>query len=689
MAINKNFVVRHGFEVSTDLILANADTRKVGIGTTNPQYKLDVAGGIGVTDAYVSGIGTFANELNVGLDGTVLTVLGIGNSIGVGTALPAYLLDIRSPVSTGQTALYVQGDVRITGDLVVEDDLVLDEVTTRNITVSNQATTLNLSATGIGTITTLNSTSGTITNLTSTNLTGTSGTITTFNSTSGTITNLTGTSGTITTLNSTNGTITNLNVTGISTLGTVKVSSGIITATSGIVTYFGDGNFLNLTSNPSRGIGIGTIGGVVGYGITFLDLKGAGVSTSQYNSSLGIATIFFEGGGGGGSISISTTAPVSPGSGDLWYSPDYGRTFIYYDESVVGYGTDAFWVDAAPFNVGIITALTNVSFSPGSALAPSMFFIGDNQTGFFSPAPGQFTVVSSGSSVLNINPSGINVTGITTITNAAGTVKIGIGTTALLVEGNARVTGILTVGSSSITLNGITDTINVGTGLTLSSSGIVAGVITATSFVGSISGTATSTTNIPNLSGDITSVNTVTTLATVNANVGTFGNGTAIPSITVNAKGLITGVTTTAVSSGTAITDDTSTNASRFLTFTSATSGSISAANVSSTKLTFNPSTGLLTVVDINSTSDLNLKENVQTVENALETINTLRGVSFDWKETGRSSYGVIAQELQEILPNLVNDGEVKSVNYNGIIGVLIEAVKELKKEVEDLKRTK
>jgi hypothetical protein len=689
MAINKNFVVRHGFEVSTDLILANADTRKVGIGTTNPQYKLDVAGGIGVTDAYVSGIGTFANELNVGLDGTVLTVLGIGNSIGVGTALPAYLLDIRSPVSTGQTALYVQGDVRITGDLVVEDDLVLDEVTTRNITVSNQATTLNLSATGIGTITTLNSTSGTITNLTSTNLTGTSGTITTFNSTSGTITNLTGTSGTITTLNSTNGTITNLNVTGISTLGTVKVSSGIITATSGIVTYFGDGNFLNLTSNPSRGIGIGTIGGVVGYGITFLDLKGAGVSTSQYNSSLGIATIFFEGGGGGGSISISTTAPVSPGSGDLWYSPDYGRTFIYYDESVVGYGTDAFWVDAAPFNVGIITALTNVSFSPGSALAPSMFFIGDNQTGFFSPAPGQFTVVSSGSSVLNINPSGINVTGITTITNAAGTVKIGIGTTALLVEGNARVTGILTVGSSSITLNGITDTINVGTGLTLSSSGIVAGVITATSFVGSISGTATSTTNIPNLSGDITSVNTVTTLATVNANVGTFGNGTAIPSITVNAKGLITGVTTTAVSSGTAITDDTSTNASRFLTFTSATSGSISAANVSSTKLTFNPSTGLLTVVDINSTSDLNLKENVQTVENALETINTLRGVSFDWKETGRSSYGVIAQELQEILPDLVNDGEVKSVNYNGIIGVLIEAVKELKKEVEDLKRTK
>jgi hypothetical protein len=100
-------------------------------------------------------------------------------------------------------------------------------------------------------------------------------------------------------------------------------------------------------------------------------------------------------------------------------------------------------------------------------------------------------------------------------------------------------------------------------------------------------------------------------------------------------------------------------------------------------------SAGTITATDFNSTSDINLKENVQTVDNALETISALRGVSFDWKETGKSSYGVIAQELEEILPDLVNTGEVKSVNYNGLIGVLIEAVKELKKEVEELKRHK
>ena len=402
-AINKAFVIKNGLEVSTDLILADATTRKVGIGTTAPQYTLHVSGGIGATDLYVSGIATVANQLRVGTSGTVFTVLGVGNSIGVGTALPAFLLDVRSPVSTGQTALYVYGDVRITGDLVVQDDLALDEVTVRNITVSNQATTLNLSATGVGTITTLNSTSGTITNLTSTNLTGTAGTITTLGSTNGTITNLVSTSGTITTFNSTSGTITNLNVTGISTLGTVKVSSGIITATSGIVTYFGDGNFLNLTSNPSRGIGIGTTGGVVGYAVTFINFKGSGVSTAQYNSSTGIATIFFEGGGGGsGSIGIGSTFSAGAANGDLFFHIDYGRIFVYYDEVALGVGTDEYWIDAAPFNAGI-SPVTGVGIQSAGVLVGTgitvLNFIGTGNTFAVSGTTANISIAGDGGAI--------------------------------------------------------------------------------------------------------------------------------------------------------------------------------------------------------------------------------------------------------------------------------------------------
>jgi hypothetical protein len=479
MAVNKNFVVKNGFEVSTDLILANADTNKVGVGTTAPQYTLHVSGGIGATDFYLTGIGTFINELNVGLGGTVLTVLGIGNSIGIGTALPQYLLDIRSPVSTGQTALYVQGDVRITGDLVVEDDLVLDEVTTRNITVSNQATTLNLSATGIGTITTLNSTSGTITNLTSTNLTGTSGTITTFNSTNGSVTNLTGTAATITTFNSTNGSVTNLtgtaatittlsstngtitnltgtaatittlsstngtitNLTGTAaTIGTVQISSGIITATSGIVTYFGDGSKL---TNILSGVGVATAGGTVGTGATILDFRGAGISTVTVAS--GIATINITGGGGGGSIGIGTEFPLSSINGDLFFSAEFGRLFIYYDEVTLGIGTDEFWIDAAPFNQGGLfvskfgdNMFAGLGVTVGSLSSPSVYFNGYTNSGFYSPADNEFGIVVSGTQRLNVNASGINVTGVATATTLSST---------NLNVTNANITGVATATS--------------------------------------------------------------------------------------------------------------------------------------------------------------------------------------------------------------------------------------------------
>jgi hypothetical protein len=261
---------------------------------------------------------------------------------------------------------------------------------------------------------------------------------------------------------------------------------------------------------------------LVGYGITFIDFYGAGVSTAFYDSNVGIATIFFEG-GGSGTIGIGTEFPISSGNGDLFYNIDYGRLFVYYDEIILGVGTDAFWVDAAPFNVGIITSLTNVSFAPGTALNPSIYFIGDSQTGFFSPTLGEVTIVSSGSSVLNINSSGINVTGI---------------------------------------------------------------------------------------------------------------------------------ITSTSVFTGNVV------------------------------------SSGIVTAQDFDSLSDINYKTNVETVENALEIVDSLRGVSFDWKESGTGSYGVIAQELQEVLPELVHGDNPKTVNYNGIIGVLIEAIKELKAEVEELKKS-
>ena len=127
MAVNKNFVVKNGFEVNTDLILANANTKTVGIGSTLPQHSLDVRGGIGATDIIITGLSTFRDDLQVGTSGSVFYVSDATDNVGVGTSLPAYTLDVRGPVSTGTTALYVFGDMHVTGDLEI-DDFTLDEL---------------------------------------------------------------------------------------------------------------------------------------------------------------------------------------------------------------------------------------------------------------------------------------------------------------------------------------------------------------------------------------------------------------------------------------------------------------------------------------------------------------------------------------------------------------------------------
>jgi len=97
--------------------------------------------------------------------------------------------------------------------------------------------------------------------------------------------------------------------------------------------------------------------------------------------------------------------------------------------------------------------------------------------------------------------------------------------------------------------------------------------------------------------------------------------------------------------------------------------------------------TGDVTANDFNSTSDVTLKQDVSVIDNALEMISQLEGVSWKWKESLKPSLGVTAQNVEEVAPELVSNGDHKSVNYNGLIGILIEAVKELKSEVDELKR--
>ena len=269
MAVNKNFVVKNGLEVASNVILADATTKNVGIGSTQPEFTLDVSGGIGATDVSVTGFTTLTKDLQVGTSGSVFYVSDSNNNVGVGTSVPnpLYTLDVRSPVSTGQTALYVYGDMRVTGDISL-DDLVLDDATLSELTVND---TLNVL--GISTFVGITSFSSDVdidghTEIDNLNVSGFS-TFVGFSTFNDYVFIQDG-------LNVTGAGITapDVNVSGFITASNINVS-GVITAT----TFVGDGQ-----------IGIGSEGSFVGTGATMVDFKSSnGLNTVDLSS--GIATV--------------------------------------------------------------------------------------------------------------------------------------------------------------------------------------------------------------------------------------------------------------------------------------------------------------------------------------------------------------------------------------------------------------
>jgi len=151
-------------------------------------------------------------------------------------------------------------------------------------------------------------------------------------------------------------------------------------------------------------------------------------------------------------------------------------------------------------------------------------------------------------------------------------------------------------------------------------------------------------------------------------------------------------------------------------TFTDSGSGTQTAARAAisgGTGITYNNSTGVITLNatpalvglgnlsnngnnlsgaftatgNITAFSDARLKENVETIEGALDKVSQMRGVMYD--KDGERGTGVIAQEIQQVMPEVVMDsgrGDYLSVAYGNIVGVLIEAVKELKAELDECK---
>jgi len=169
-------------------------------------------------------------------------------------------------------------------------------------------------------------------------------------------------------------------------------------------------------------------------------------------------------------------------------------------------------------------------------------------------------------------------------------------------------------------------------------------------------------------------------------------DGTAGQALTTNASGTLSWATNTVT-----VSDETSNN-TRYLTFAASTSGTASTLYVSSGKFTVNPSTGTLTTIvlsagTITETSSITLKENINPITDVMASLLNLNAYTYDRKDgSSKNEAGLIAEEVEKIFPNLVTRNDetgILGVQYTKLSVYLLEAIKTLKKEIDDLKGTK
>ena len=357
------------------------------------------------------------------------------------------------------------------------------------------------------------------------------------------------------------------------------------------------------------------------------------------------------------------------------------------------------------------------------------------------------SITSSGNSiasgVLEIHASQLNIPGNTTIhetfqiINSSST-DIFTDGTASMVSGDlyateiSAVTGVVTtLTGTTASITNVTSTTGVITNLTgetatitnvSATTGEVTTLTSTTGVITNLTGETATITNVSATTGEVTTLTSTTgvitnltgetaTITNISATTGEVTTLTSTTGVITNLTGETATITNVSATTGEVTTLTSTTGVITNLTGETATITNVSATTGEVTTLT--STTGVITTLtgtnatitnidcdnissgEYKTKSDRRLKKNILNISNPLGKINSVNGVAYTWKHNNENTYGVIAQEIREILPYAVKDtGTHLVVNYNCIIGLLIESVKELnikcnnlKNEINELKK--
>ena len=486
-----------------------------------------------------------------------------------------------------------------------------------------------------------------------------------------------------------------LNVTGIATIGNVKINGSTVENTdvngSLILSSKADVEVkvVDANSNPISAL-IGNSGGSVDLyhnGIKKFETTGYGVTVTGGVYSTGIGT--FSGG-------VNANGPVT----NIQHT---SATYQQYEDFTVkvitktaahrynGSGSASGYTingTEAPF-LTLTPGVTYRFYQEDSSNVghPLLFYLEADKTTQYTTnvntigtiggvnARTEILVTEDTPSVLYYQCSAHGYMGNAVQTNSNVAAKL---QTARTLELSGAVSGSATFdGSGNANIN-TTSNITLGTDTSGNYVATVAGTTNEIEVTGSGSGGAAVTVGLPN---------SVTITGTMTA--GTFsGSGASLTSLPAaqltGTLPALDGSALTNLPSGSSVSNDTTSTSTFYPIFSDVTSGSAT-TKVSSTKLTFTPSTGNLEATQFTSLSDRSKKTNIRPIQNALDITKQLDGVRFDWIDNDKESIGVIAQDVEKILPELVetSDDGTKSVAYQNMVAVLIEAVKEQQKQID------